>query len=76
MELKDLISMEMSKKFILPAEEWKSIGKGLMVAVGGAFLTYITQVSTSVDFGQWTPVVVAGLSVLVNIGRKYLESQA
>jgi len=54
-------------------EFWIKIGKGAIVAVGGALLTYIVQLIPGLELGSYTPIVVAVLSVLVNMGRKFLE---
>ena len=60
--------------FLLNKEQWISIGKGLLIAVGGAVITYLTQISTQIDFGQFTPLMVAGFSVAINYLRKSLEN--
>jgi hypothetical protein len=62
-----------SKMFSLIKLDWKKIGIGAGVAVGGALLTYIAELVPTIDFWDWTPLVVALLGVLVNIGRKYLS---
>ena len=59
---------------LLNKEQWTKIAKGAVIAVLGAVATYIVQASTSMDFGQMTPLVVAGLSVLVNYLRKTAEA--
>lgn len=61
-----------SKKFALNKHELLKIGKGLLIAMGGAALTYLTDMIPNIDFGQATPIVVAAWSVVVNIARKYL----
>ena len=55
---------------ILNKEQWIKIAKGAAIAVVGAIATYITEISTGIDFGELTPVVVAGLSILANYLRK------
>lgn len=59
---------------LLNKEQWTKIAKGATIAVLGAVATYIAQASTGMDFGQMTPLVVAGLSVLVNYLRKTVEN--
>jgi len=61
-----------SPKYKLNNIDWLKIGKGLLVAVAGAALTYLTDLIPNIDWGVWTPVVVSGFSVLVNIVRKFL----
>jgi len=51
----------------------KKLGKGSLIAGAGAILTYIANDFGILDFGsQWTPIVVAGLSIAVNALRKLL----
>lgn len=68
--------MEDSKKYSLNKEDGKKLLKGLLVACGGAILTYIAQTVSEVDFGSWTPVIVALSSVLVNAARKFLAGES
>jgi hypothetical protein len=56
--------------FNLNGEDWGKVGKGLLIAMGGAGLTYLGQFITGADFGALTPIIVAGFSVLVNYMRK------
>lgn len=65
----------MSGLYKLNKEDGKKILKGLIVAVGGAVLTYVAQLVGQIDFGNWTPVVVAFSGVLVNTGRKLLTDE-
>ena len=46
----------------------KSFGLGLV----GVLLTYLLEFVAGTDFGSWTPVVVAGVTVLVNALRIWL----
>jgi len=62
-----------SKKFALNREDVSSIGKGLFIACAGATVTYLSEVILKIDFGAYTPAVVALCSVIVNIVRKYLS---
>ncbi len=64
--------MEGSKALSLSKGDIKKIGKGLLIALTGAALTYITEQIPNVDFGVWTPAVVAGWSVIVNAVRQLL----
>lgn len=61
-----------STKFQLNKQDLQKIGTGALVAVGGALLTYLTQVVAQIDFGDFTPVAVAISSILVNVGRKFI----
>ena len=64
--------MNTSKKYQLNFDDVKKILIGLGIAVGGAVLTYLEVELVNVDFGSWTPVVVAINSIIVNTGRKFL----
>lgn len=64
--------MEPSPKNSLNDVDYKKILTGLGIAIAGAALTYLLDVIPSIDFGVWTPVVVALNSALVNAGRRYL----
>lgn len=63
---------EGSKPLTLKEHDWKKIGKGLLIAIGGAGLTYLQDILLTIDFGEWTPIVVALNSVLINIIRKWI----
>ena len=56
--------------FNLNVEDWGKVGKGLLIAMGGAGLTYLGQYIIGADFGALTPIIVAAFSVLVNYMRK------
>lgn len=66
---------QQSPKFRLNKQDGQKLLKGFLVACGGAALTYFSMIVTQIDFGVWTPVVVALASSLVNIGRKLLAGQ-
>jgi len=51
-------------------ENLKKIAIGAAVAALGAVLTYALEQVPGMNLGQWTPVVTAVLSVLVNVVRK------
>jgi hypothetical protein len=52
-----------------------SVIKGAGIAAIGAVLTYAAQWTANTDFGQWTPFVVATLSVITNLFRKSIEAK-
>ena len=52
----------------------KKLLKGLIIAVVGAGLTYLSEWITGQDFGQLTPMIVAGFAFLANLVRKLLTS--
>lgn len=63
-----------SGRYQLSVEDLKKIGVGLLIAAGGAALTYLAEIIPNVDFGIYAPVAVAVASVLINAGRKFLAS--
>ena len=64
-----------STKFSLNTLDWKKIGMGALVAVVWTLLTYATDLIPNVDFGVYTPIVVAGFSIIANVVRKRIEGQ-
>jgi ABC-type antimicrobial peptide transport system permease subunit len=65
----------MSKRYSLNKEDFSKIITGASIALGGALLTYISTIIIEIDFGEFTPVVVAIASILINAGRKFLEGK-
>lgn len=64
----------MSNSFSISKAELISVGKGLLIAIAGAALTYLTQYVSHANFGIYTPIIVAGWSVVVNFARKYVPN--
>jgi len=62
----------MSKKYNVKKDDLIKIGKGTLIAAIGAALTYLTEIIPSVNLGEYTPVVVAGFSILTNLIRKWM----
>jgi len=65
----------MSKQFTLNKQDFNKILKGGCIALGGALLTYLASIIGEVDFGPYTPVIVATASILINAGLKFLEGK-
>ena len=63
---------EQSKQWSLNKIDYKKILIGAGVALLGALSTYLQDTIPNVDFGVYTPVVVAVNSILVNIIRKFV----
>ena len=59
-------------RFSIDKLGWIKIGKGALVAVVGALLTYVLQTTGNLDFGVYTPAIVALMSILANTVRKWL----
>lgn len=65
----------MSDYLKLNKEDGKKILNGLLVAIIGAMLTYLADLIPNVDFGAYTPIVVALVSTGVNAIRKFLSDR-
>jgi hypothetical protein len=73
----------MSQQYSLTKTDLLKIGKGALIATGGALLTYLAAVVTDVNFTvnyhdnamNLTPFATAILSILINAGWKFLEGQ-
>ena len=63
-----------NNKFTLSKKDFSKLGCGLGVACTGAALTYLSEWATTTDFGEYTPLVVCALSVLVNTLRKWMTN--
>lgn len=74
--IKKSISVIVSDTYKLIPEDIKAIWRGAMIATAGALLTYVTQVITGANFGQWTPIVVAIWSIVANSIKKYLTTSS
>ena len=48
------------------------IGKGILIAVGGAAVTYFAQYVSNTNFGVYTPLVVAGSAIIINAIKEYI----
>lgn len=62
-------------RFKIDREQLVKVGKGLLIAMAGAGLTYIEKEAANLDFGDFTPIAVAVNSVFVNFGRKFISKQ-
>jgi len=60
-----------SAKMSLNEADMVKVGKGAVLAVTAAALTYLAQNATDIKFGQYTPFVVSGLAILLNMVRKW-----
>lgn len=54
-------------------EKWMKVGKGALIAMGGALAAYIPEAISMVDWGTWTPLVAALGAILVNAIRLSLQ---
>lgn len=63
-----------SKQFNLNNVDYKKILTGAGIALLGALATYLQDTIPGVDFGLYTPVIVALNSIIVNAIRKFITS--
>ena len=60
-------------KYRLDKASGIKILKGAGIASLGAVLTYLTTAIANIDFGEFTPLIVMGWSIVVNIIRKFIK---
>ncbi len=65
--------IQMSPKYTLDSIDWAKVGKGMLIALIGTLGTIAIQLASSIEWGMWSPVVGALLSVLTNILTKYFS---
>ena len=56
----------MQEQFKFDKETLLKVGRGCLIAGGGAGITYLLQELPKIDFGQWTPAVVGIASIALN----------
>ena len=61
-----------SSKQKLNAIDFGKIFTGLIIALIGSFLTYMTVVITGIEWGIWTAIVMPIWSMIVNAIRKWM----
>lgn len=65
----------MQKKNSFDRETMKKIGKGALIAGGGALAVYVLQAIAGMDFGEATPLIVALCGILINAVREYMKGE-
>lgn len=71
--ISDKINMENSKFLQLNSIDYKKLGIGALIAVGGALLTYWQDTFLTLDFGVYQGLAVAINSIIINFVRKLLS---
>jgi len=64
-----------SEKYSLNSQDLKKIGKGALIAIGGALVAYLLEVLPGVNFGVYTPIVVGVASITLNALAKFLAGK-
>lgn len=67
--------MAESKKYQLNSKDLMKIFHGLLIALGGATLTYVTEIIPMIELGDFSPLVVAAWSVIINLVRKFVTGK-
>lgn len=62
-----------SPKYQLNKKDLAKIGKGALIAMGGALLVYITDTLPQIEWGPWAGVAVAVGAILINAARKFIQ---
>jgi len=52
-----------------------SIAKGCAIAGGGAICTYLLSILPSLQIGEFTPVITAIASILINAVYQYIKGK-
>ena len=65
----------MSARYQLNKVDLKKIGRGCLIALIGAILTYFTEVIPTIELGQYTPLVVVFWSIITNTVRKFIQQK-
>jgi hypothetical protein len=65
----------MQKSFTMDKTSLTKIGKGILIAMGGAGLTYLAQYVGETDFGVYTPIVVMVMSIIINATKEYISGK-
>jgi hypothetical protein len=63
--------MEGSPRFLLSSEDIAKIIKGGSIALAGAGVVFMTNIS-GLDFGAWSPTVGALAAIVINVLRKWI----
>lgn len=57
-------------------EKWFKVGKGALIAIGGALIAYIPEAIGMIDWGVWLPYAQVAGAILVNALRLFVQKQA
>ncbi len=84
-EIDDFYSLNQNKNMeekshlgTLNSTDWKKIGKGALIAIGGALGAYALVALPQIDvasFGKYAPLASAVISILINILSKFASGK-
>lgn len=66
--------IETMERFTFTKDNFVSLGRGLLMALAGAVMTYLSTYVAGHDFGSWTPVITFAWSTLANAARLYVKN--
>ena len=66
--------MATSVKYKLNKEDGLKIGKGALIASGGALIAYLIATLPQIDLGTSTPILVAVASIVLNAALKWMKN--
>lgn len=66
------VQFNLSPRFSFIPDDYISILKGAAIAGGGVFATYLLEALSQQNFGEYTPIFVGVISILINIVRKWV----
>lgn len=67
-------NMKSSSSFSFNSADFKSFGRGVLLAMAGAGIAYVQQYITGADFGQYTVFVSAFNSIVLNGLRLWVQN--
>jgi len=75
--VKKTIKIEVpSKKGKLNKVDMLSMGKSLFLASTGALVDIMSEYAFNIDYGEMTPLIYAGIPVMVNLIHKWIRGKS
>lgn len=63
-----------SGSFSLSTDDWGKIRKSILLGACGFAVAFIPQIIGVIPAGWWTPIIAAGVPVIINSAHKYLKN--
>lgn len=55
--------------------DWRKIGKGALIAIGGSLLAYLATVIANVNWGSYAYIAIPLAAIIINAGQKWLTGK-
>lgn len=68
------MKVRMLSRMALPANNWQSLGLHAGLVALAAGLTYVSEHMSGQDFGQYTALIVAGTTIILNYINKVIAN--